>query len=343
MFRFLTIFLLAFLIRVQPVIAYEFTQVNRLLDIIAQEYAEQVNLKQLSLKSGEALTRVDDGFKLYHSDSKAFLYHKNQLISTFMLPEGENVRSWKKIICDILDAGMKCSERLVQKQNELETETIKIILENLDDYSRVDAVSTEKTLIDYKIKDDILYVKLHGFNKGQAQNLRSIILQYPNAVGLILDLRDNHGGSFNEALRTADLFLDENLITYSSTRHQTRRYYTSSRGDILKGKPIAVLANEYTASAAEIVAAALVEQSRATLVGTKTFGKGSIQRHHKFDKDNIFLTSGYFFSPAGHKINKNGVMPQICTGIQNNCFKSDRDNPQKTLQTAIQFIKKHLG
>jgi len=343
MFRFLAIFLVAFLIRIQPTFAYEFKQINRLLDIIAQEYAEQINLKQLSLKSGEALTRVDDGFKLYHSDSKAFLYHKNQLISTFMLPEGENVRSWKKVICDILDAGMKCSERLVQKQNELENETMKVILENLDDFSYITTATNSTALADYKLKDDILYIKLSDFNKGQAKNLKDIISQHPEVSGLILDLRDNRGGNFNEALRTADLFLDNNLITYSLARHKARRYYTSSKGDILSGKPIAVLTNEYTASAAEIVAAALAEQSRATLVGTKTFGKGSIQRHHKFDKDNIFLTSGYFFSPAGHKINKNGVMPQICTGIQNNCFKSDRDNPQKTLQTAIQFIKKHLG
>lgn len=343
MFRFLTILFVVLLMQIRSVYAYDFKQINRLFDIIAQEYVEKINLKQLSLKSGEALARVDDKFKLYHSDSKAFLYHKNQLVSTFELPKNSSIRSWKKTICDILAAGLKCSEQVAQNPNELENETLKIIIENLDDYSRIAQTPVSNSIPDHKIKDNILYIKLSSFDKGQAEILKIIISYYPEVDGLILDLQDNHGGNFNEALRTADLFLDNNIIAYSTDRHKMRRYYTSSKGDILQGKPIVVLTDEYTASAAEIVAAALAEQSRATLIGTKTYGKGSIQHLHKFNKDTVFLTSGYFFSPAGHKINKNGVMPQICTGVQNNCFKSDKDNPQKTLMTAIRFIKKHLS
>ena len=339
----MAILFVVLLMQISSVYAYDFKQINRLFDIIAQEYAEKINLKQLSLKSGEALTRVDDKIKLYHSDSKAFLYHKNQLISTFELPKNGSVRSWKKTICDILAAGLKCSEQLAQNPNELESETLKVIVENLDDYSRIAQTSKSFSIPDYQIKDNILYVKLSSFDKGQAELLKIVISYYPSIDGLILDLRDNHGGNFNEALRTADLFLDNNIIAYSTDRHKARRYYTSSKGDILQGKPIVILTDEYTASAAEVVAAALAEQSRATLIGTKTYGKGSIQHLHKFNQGTVFLTSGYFFSPAGNKINKNGIMPQICTGIQNNCFKSDKDNPQKTLMTAIRFIKKHLS
>ena len=160
---------------------------------------------------------------------------------------------------------------------------------------------------------------------------------------MIFDLRECRGGSFNEALRTADLFLDSTIIAYSQGKDNQKRYYTATPGDILKGKPIAVLTGRTTASAAELVAAALSEQSRATLIGTRTYGKNSIQSTYRIKDRILFLTSGHFYTPSGKSLEKDGLTPHICTRIIYSCISSDSTNSAKDIQIAINLIKKNFG
>jgi len=217
------------------------------------------------------------------------------------------------------------------------------MIKHLDRYSRIENIKPATNNFDYTLKDNILYIRPAFFDNNTSSQLKKIIGQYSNLSGLVLDLRNNHGGNFNEAIKTADLFLDDVLITYSEEKNRPTHYYNATSGDILQNKPIVVLTDEHTASAAEIVVAALSEQNRAVIMGTRTYGKGSIQHMFKHDTQTLYLTSGYFYSPSGKPINHVGIKPQICTGIHNSCKISDKDNPQKDITKAFNFIKNHLG
>lgn len=215
--------------------------------------------------------------------------------------------------------------------------------DNLDIYSRIDELPSAELDIRYDKRNNILYVRPTAFFEGISQKIQTVVTAFPHNSGLIFDLRECRGGSFNEALRTADLFLDSTIIAYSQGKDNQKRYYTATPGDILKGKPIAVLTGRTTASAAELVAAALSEQSRATLIGTRTYGKNSIQSTYRIKDRILFLTSGHFYTPSGKSLEKDGLTPQICTGINNSCISPDSTNSAKDIQIAINLIKKNFG
>lgn len=322
---------------------YEFANVDILFDTLITNYDGSLSLKQISLRGGKALSKIDSSLKLYNSDSKAFLYEKNNLIATFELPQNENSLLWKQLLSDILKTGASRSLKLSENLGIVEKEVLTSITENLDGYSRFEQQSEAFGKTSYRIIDNILYIQPTMFYKGFSDYLSKIISSHPAIQGVILDLRNNHGGDFNEAIKTADLFLDNAIITYRERKNLPKRYYTSTKGDILRGKPLAILTNEGTASSAEIVAAALYEQSRATLIGTKTYGKDSTQLVRQIDTQKLFITDGHFYTPSGKRISKTGILPQICTGIDESCTLSDKQNPNKDIFTAINLIKKDLG
>jgi len=342
MFRFMTICLMILCLFSGTASAYEFKQINQLFDKISKNYVAKVDFKQLSMTSCATLSEMDKLVKFYYSDSKVFLYHQNKFVDSFALPKDANPLLWKNTLADILTAGLKCSETLSLQPQELENTILHKIMANLDSYSRLTSVKYKEYPLDYRLYDNILYIKLSAFKKGQVDVLKDIIQRYSSARGLILDLRNNHGGNFNDAISTADLFLDDAIIAFSQEKNKPQQCYTSHGGDIFADKPIAVLTNEYTASAAELVAAALGEQSRATLIGTKTYGKGTIQNISDIAQKKLYLTSGYFLTPSGKKVNNRGIKPQICTGIHDSCRLSDKSNPKKDITTAVNFIKNHL-
>ena len=119
-------------------------------------------------------------------------------------------------------------------------------------------------------------------------------------------------------------------------------YYNSSKGDILRGKQMVVLVNNKTASAAEIVTAALGEQSRATIIGTKTYGKGSIQSVYHIKNNDLYITSGLTYTPSGKMIDSQGILPQICTGISDSCQITNDKEAKKELKIAKEIIKNNL-
>lgn len=323
--------------------AYEFAQIDLLFDTLITNYDGTFNLKQLSLYGGKALNKIDNTLKLYNSDSKAYLYKKNNLIATFELPKDDNSLLWKQLLADILKTGTARSLKLSDNPHVLESEVLAEMTANLDKYTRIEQKQSVEAQFNYQLIDGILYVNLTTFYKGFSDYLSKTISDHPTIKGVILDLRNNHGGDFNEAVKTADLFLDNTLITYRESKNQHKRYYTSTKGDILQGKSIIVLTNEETASSAEMVAAALCEQSRATLIGTKTYGKDSTQLVFHLDKQALFLTNGYFYTPSGKRISETGILPQICTGVSDSCILSDTNNPNKDIFMAINLIKKNLG
>lgn len=165
------------------------------------------------------------------------------------------------------------------------------------------------------------YLRISQFSDTTAKDLRSAILRLnretPGGLrGLVLDLRDNPGGVLEAAVDVADSFLERGLIVTARgrTREATFRHEAAS-GDLLSGAPIVVLVNGGSASASEIVAGALQDHRRAIIVGTRTFGKGSVQTVMPLSGGRaIKLTTSRYFTPSGVSIQGRGITPDLTLG-----------------------------
>jgi carboxyl-terminal processing protease len=162
------------------------------------------------------------------------------------------------------------------------------------------------------------YVRITNF---QSQTTRSLIdatekLESENKgflKGLVLDLRNNPGGVLTGAVGVSDAFLDKGLIVYTEGRvEDSVLRYSATKGDVLKGAPLVVLINNGSASASEIVAGALQDHKRAIIMGSKSFGKGSVQTILPLKENSALkLTTARYFTPLGTSIQAEGISPDI--------------------------------
>ncbi len=131
--------------------------------------------------------------------------------------------------------------------------------------------------------------------------------------GLLLDLRNNPGGVLNAAVAVSDAFLNKGLVVYTEGRDdRSRMSFNATPGDISRGIPIIVLVNQGSASASEIVAGALQDHKRALIVGTQTFGKGSVQTILPLNRGNgVKITTARYYTPSGRSIQAEGIDPDI--------------------------------
>jgi len=137
----------------------------------------------------------------------------------------------------------------------------------------------------------------------------------PRFAGIILDLRNNFGGYLDQSIYVSDLFLSEGSIVSTRGRHRALTQESfARRGDIGERIPLVVLINGNSASASEIVAAALQDHNRAVVIGTNSFGKGSVQSILTLPNEGeIVLTSARFHAPSGYALAELGVLPHLCT------------------------------
>ncbi len=131
--------------------------------------------------------------------------------------------------------------------------------------------------------------------------------------GLVLDLRSNPGGLLNTAVEAADAFLDDGVIVSTRGRlAHSRSEVSAHKGDLLDGAPIAILVDGGTASAAEVLAGALRDHHRALVLGSPTFGKGSVQTVLPLDNgDSIKVTTARYYTPNGTSIQATGIVPDV--------------------------------
>jgi carboxyl-terminal processing protease len=162
------------------------------------------------------------------------------------------------------------------------------------------------------------YVRVSQFNENTTRELSRAVDDLQEAGGgmldgLVLDLRDNPGGVLDAAVNVADLFLDFGIIVTAEGRSVDSRFKRSAhRGDILDGASMVVLVNRGSASASEIVAGALQDNDRATIVGTETFGKGLVQTVVPLSKGRaIKLTTSRYYTPSGESIQDVGIAPDV--------------------------------
>jgi carboxyl-terminal processing protease len=168
--------------------------------------------------------------------------------------------------------------------------------------------------------DDVGYIRITQFNEQSTDGLKkalSDIAAQGNAdkiKGYVIDLRNNPGGLLDQAISISDAFLEKGEIVSTRGRNaeETQRF-NARAGDLTKGKPIIVLINGGSASASEIVAGALQDHKRATIVGTRSFGKGSVQTIIPLGAGNgaLRLTTARYFTPSGRSIQAKGIVPEI--------------------------------
>jgi carboxyl-terminal processing protease len=172
----------------------------------------------------------------------------------------------------------------------------------------------------YQREGDVAYFRVYSFNTGTTDSLRRAIRDSQADIGedlkgYILDLRGNPGGLLNQAVATSNLFLNHGRIVSTLGRHpDSHQFFEASEGDITDGKPVVVLIDGNSASAAEIVAAALQDNERAVVVGSNSYGKGTVQTILPMpNKGEITLTWARFHAPSGYTLHHLGVLPTVCT------------------------------
>jgi carboxyl-terminal processing protease len=168
--------------------------------------------------------------------------------------------------------------------------------------------------VKYQAEDDVGYININSFNEQTSADLQKAIKGLKRQIGAklkgyIIDLRNNPGGLLDQAIGVADAFLDRGTIVITKGRQEVQKS-EARPGDMTDGKKLVVLVNGGSASAAEIVAGALQDHHRATLIGTRSFGKGSVQTIIPLGSNGaLMLTTARYYTPSGRSIQAKGIQP----------------------------------
>ena len=211
-----------------------------------------------------------------------------------------------------------------------------------------------RSVVSKLIDNKVGYLRLRAFNENSSGQLKKEIKKLEkakNLVGYIFDLRNNPGGLLSQAVKISDFFLnDGEIVSTRGRKNRENRKFFANEGDQISGKPLLVLINNGSASASEIVAGALQDHNRAIIVGTITFGKGSVQTLYPINKNNLYfpnsknlgalkLTTAEYFTPRGRSIQAEGIEPDFV--IKQEPTKENNPEIYEVGETQLnEFIKK---
>lgn len=197
--------------------------------------------------------------------------------------------------------------------------------------------------VKWEVRDNVGVVRISTFNKQTGPMTREAVEAISKKLGdkvagYVIDLRSNPGGLLDQAIEVADAFMDRGEIV--SQRGRTKRdilRYNAKAGDLTRGKPIVVLVDAGSASAAEIVAGALQDQRRAMVIGQRTFGKGSVQTLIPLDQDSALrLTTARYFTPSGRSVQEAGIEPDVAVPQLSDSSRDERPRLREA------DLKRHL-
>lgn len=219
--------------------------------------------------------------------------------------------------------GLTLGEAVEKMRGKVGTDiTVKVYREN--ERKAFDVTITRDrikvTPVKYHLEEGgVGYIRITTFNAKVGDTIKEAVEELTKEnddkplVGLVLDLRNNPGGLLTQAVAASDAFLETGEIVSTKGRitNQNQRF-NASAGDILDGKPIVVIVNKGSASASEIVAGALQDHKRGVVIGTKTFGKGSVQTVMPLPGGNgMRLTTALYYTPSGRSIQAEGIEPDV--------------------------------
>jgi len=192
-------------------------------------------------------------------------------------------------------------------------------------------VITIPPISDKMLEDGIGYIKVDALTKGKSLEIATKIksLDKQGAKKLVLDLRNTSDGEETEGIATANLFLNHGTITYLQGQKFPREAFNADPAKAVTSLPVAVLVNKGTAGAAEIVAAALLENARGDVVGDKTFGDGSVQKTIDLpDGGALILSVAKYYTPSGKAIQETAVTPNVLVADDSDSIISDDDGEE---------------
>jgi carboxyl-terminal processing protease len=170
-------------------------------------------------------------------------------------------------------------------------------------------LSTDSLTV-HKLPGGVTVIKVAAFTKGVGDAVRNAVEQTPEHAGIVLDLRGNSGGLVTEAVTAASAFLDGGLVATYDVNGAQRSLHADPGGDTIR--PLVALVDGGTMSAAELLTGALQDRGRAVVVGSRTFGKGSIQMPSRLPDGSVAeLTVGHYRTPAGHAVDGRGIIPDL--------------------------------
>ena len=242
--------------------------------------------EKAGIKAGDYITRIDD--------EQVFDMTLNQAVKKM---KGR--------------PGTKVTLTIVDENHETKTLTLK------RDIIKVKSVKFRELQLADSDEDSpkVGYIRISDFGATTVKELTDAInkLEKSGVVGYVLDVRNNPGGYLTAAVAVSDAFLDEGEIVSTRGKEKTdieRNFAT--KGDLTKGKPIVVLINHGSASASEIVAGALQDNGRALVMGSQSFGKGSVQQQKPLgDGTAIHITIARYYTPSGRSIQNEGITPDV--------------------------------
>ncbi len=195
--------------------------------------------------------------------------------------------------------------------------------------------------------DAVLVLRVTNFDRTTAAHLAAALTQGLAAArrtdGIILDLRDNRGGLLRQAVGAADILLPAGTVVVTAGRDpQASRIWESAPGELAENVPVVVLVDGRTASAAEILAAALADRGRAVVVGSSTLGKGLVQTIDPLpDGGELFVTWSRVLAPLGWPIQGLGVLPQVCTSLGQDAMERELHELREGQQPLVAALEAH--
>ncbi|MBE6451171.1 MAG: hypothetical protein E7016_04320 [Alphaproteobacteria bacterium] len=356
-------YLVAIFIFLFSVPAYaDFDAIDDVFVVISSDYINEKSPKDIMVKGLNVLSSIDKAVYLKYTNDKIFFYYGPKMVKQFEMPVNTlSPEDWADFTKSIIATAIGVSDKIELIDFEIPDRFAKEVFTGLDGYSHYysaysDLADTPKVakrnFASRIVSDNILLIKILAFRKDVSQKVKQEIDDCSQCKALILDLRGNHGGLLDEAIKITDMFLDEGIITYTLSKDGTLpKFYTSTSGDIFSNKPIVILVDGFSASASEVLASALSEQNRAVLIGTQTYGKGTVQNVSKNASSSAMaITTSYFYTPGGNKIDKLGLMPAVCTGglklrqyvTDGVCDRQDRFTNEADVEIAVKFIEGNL-
>ncbi|MER3446513.1 MAG: peptidase S41 [Candidatus Dadabacteria bacterium] len=349
--RWATIILILFFISTGRISAddeatYEgLSKFTKVLDLIERNYVDDVNPQKLTTSAIEGMMKTLDPYSAYLSPERyreleigtsgefggvgMEVTVENGVLTVIAPIEGTpaakaGIKPGDQIIAiDEKSTHGMIADEAVKILRGPEGSPVKITVKSKDSEAPRDITLIREIIhvksVESKLLDNgIGYVKLSQFQDKTSDELKKAIerLESKNGgilKGLILDLRNNPGGLLTEAVEVADQFVNEGLIVSVRGRaeDQSTEYYATKKANF-RSYPLVVLVNKGSASASEVVAEALQDDKRAVILGTKTFGKGSVQTIIRLeDGSGLKLTTAKFYAPSGRSISQVGVTPDV--------------------------------
>lgn len=312
------------------------------------------------------LASLDDSYSRFMSEEE-FL-NQNNAINSKLYGIGINIATLagKTYVINVLEgapaytAGIKRGD-IILKVNKTDikgqsiSETAQLIKGDLNNSLELELLrgneKFQKTVkreeikiktIDYKTTDDnIGYIRISSFiGANTAAEFIITLNRLKDTNGLILDLRGNSGGLFQNAILISNLFMNKGTIVSVIARQNKKNIYSAKNEGCIYTKPLVVLIDEDTASASEIVSSALHDNNRATLIGTRTYGKGLVQKVYSMpNKTGLNLTIARYITPKGADINKKGIEPDYKVSLLKNDLINNTDSQ---FEYAHKFLVKKI-